>query len=130
MFSIEQNRILRCVTAQCIEPNGGLFIALDEPDPAYAESFEQGAAACRIPIERLSPQQVLRLEPNLNPRLLVAYLVPDGTFDPLRVALAFAATAKAHDASFLKYTEVEGLLRDGQRNLAGVSTWERATGAA
>jgi glycerol-3-phosphate dehydrogenase len=46
---VEENGILRRIAAQCIEPNGGLFIAQDERDLAYAQAFEQGAAACRIP---------------------------------------------------------------------------------
>jgi glycerol-3-phosphate dehydrogenase len=126
---VEENGILRRIAAQCIEPNGGLFVALDESDLAYADPFERGAGACSIPIERLTAQQALRLEPNLNPRLLLAYLVPDGTFDPLRLALAFAATARANGTTFLVYTEVEGLVMDGRRNVVGVAIWDRANGA-
>jgi len=126
---VEENGTLRRIAAQCIEPNGGLFVALDESDLAYAEAFERGASDCRIPIERLTPQQALCLEPNVNPRLLLAYLVPDGTFDPLRLALAFAASAKVNGATFLVYTEVEGLVLDGRRNVVGVAVWDRATGA-
>jgi len=70
---VEENAILRQIAAQCIEPNGGLFVALDESDVAYAEAFERGASACRIPIERLTPRQALRLEPNVNDRVLLAY---------------------------------------------------------
>jgi glycerol-3-phosphate dehydrogenase len=125
---IEENAILAHIAAQCIEPNGGLFVALDESDLAYAEAFERGASACRIPIERLTPQQALRLEPNVNDRVLLAYLVPDGTFDPLRLALAFAATAKANGAVFLVYTEVEQLMLDSRRNVVGVAVWDRASG--
>jgi glycerol-3-phosphate dehydrogenase len=125
---IEENGVLRRIAAQCIEPNGGLFVGLDDSDLAYADSFERGASDCGIPIERLTPQQTLRLEPNLNPRLLLAYLVPDGTFDPLRLALAFAATAKINGATFLVYTEVEGLVLDGRRNVVGVAVWDRASG--
>lgn len=126
---IEENRILRIIAAQCIEPNGGLFVALDDDDLAYAEQFLNGAAACGIPVEALTPQQALRLEPNLNPCLRAAFLVPDGTFDPLRLALAFAATAKSNGARFLVYTEVEGLLIDGQGHVIGVAVWDRTTGA-
>ena len=43
---IEENGILRRIAAQCIEPNGGLFVALDESDLAFAETFGEGAAAC------------------------------------------------------------------------------------
>jgi glycerol-3-phosphate dehydrogenase len=116
---IEENGVLRRIAMQCIEPNGGLFVALDESDVLYAKAFERGASDCGIPLERLTPQQALRLEPNLNPRLLLAYLVPDATFDPLRLALAFAASAKVAGATFLVYTEVEGLVLDGRRNVIG-----------
>jgi glycerol-3-phosphate dehydrogenase len=126
---IEENGVLRRIAAQCIEPNGGLFVALDECDLAYTAHFERGAEACNIPIEQLTPQQALRLEPNLTPRLLLAYLVPDGTFDPLRLALAFAATAKANGAAFLVYNEVEHMILDGRRDVVGVAVWDRASGA-
>src|SRR6266508_3411722 len=98
---IEENGVLRRIAAQCIEPNGGLFVGLDESDLAYAEAFERGASDCCIPLERLTP----------------------------RLALAFAATAKVNGATFLVYTEVEGLVLDGQRNVVGVAVWDRATGA-
>jgi glycerol-3-phosphate dehydrogenase len=123
---IEENAILRRIAAQCIEPNGGLFIALDDDDLRYAEAFVQGAAACGIPTQELTPQQALRLEPNLNPQIKAAFTVPDGTFDPLRLALAFAATAKGHGARFMTYTEVTNLLVNGQGDVVGVSIWDRA----
>lgn len=66
------------------------------------------------------------MEPNLNPNLLAAYLIPDGTFDPLRLALAFAATAKSNGARFRTYTQVKGLLTDGQGNVVGVQVLDRA----
>jgi glycerol-3-phosphate dehydrogenase len=122
---VDENQVLRHIAAQCIEPNGGVFVALDDDDMAYAERFLDGAAACGIPVEQLTAQQALRLEPNLNPCVRAAFLVPDGTFDPLRLALAFAATARAHGARFFTYTEVERLLIDGRGNVEGVAIWER-----
>jgi glycerol-3-phosphate dehydrogenase len=56
----------------------------------------------------------------------VAFLIPDGTFDPLRLALAFAGTAKKNGAKFLTYHEVQGFLRDGQGNVTGVKVCNRA----
>lgn len=126
---IEENGILRWIAAQCVEPNGGLFVALDDGDLAFAKPFLAGAETCGIPVEELTPAQALRLEPNMNPRLLAAFLVPDGTFDPLRLALAFAATAHANRARFLVYTEVEGLVSNGQGAVVGVKLWDRASGA-
>src|SRR5512135_3619192 len=87
---IEENITLRKIVSQCIEFNGGLFVALDDSDLEFSSRFEAGAQACRIPIEKLTPAQAMKLEPNLNPALCLAYTVPDGSFDPLRLALAFA----------------------------------------
>src|SRR5574339_746942 len=70
---IDENMILRKIVPSVIEPNGGLFIALNESDLAYGEEFIAGCEACHIPIEQLTPQQALKMEPNLNPGLLAAF---------------------------------------------------------
>ena len=123
---IDENMILRKIVPQVIEPNGGLFLALDESDLAYAEQFIDSCEECHIPIEELKPSEALKLEPNLNPRLLTAFLIPDGTFDPLRLALAFAGTAKYNGAKFRTYHEVKGFVMDGQGNVCGVHVLNRA----
>ncbi len=122
---IDENIILRRIVPQVIEPNGGLFIALDESDLAYRETFIEGCQTCHIPIKELTSQEALKMEPNINPKVLAAILVPDGTFDPLRLALSFAATAKSNGAKFRIYTEVTGLLTDGQGNVTGVKVLNR-----
>lgn len=124
---IEENEILRRIVPGVIEPNGGLFIGLDESDLAYGEDFVEATQAAGIPIEELSPPQALALEPNLNPKLLIAFLVPDATFDPLRLALAFAATAKSRGAQFRLYNEVTALLLDGKGAVVGVEVWDRTS---
>jgi glycerol-3-phosphate dehydrogenase len=124
---IDENTILRKIMPQCIEPNGGLFIALNDSDLAYAERFTEAAEACHIPIDELKSDEVLRLEPNVNRQVLVGFMVPDGTFDPLRFALAFAATAKANGARFRLYTEVKSFLMSGTM-VTGVHVWDRNTG--
>ena len=123
---IDENLILRKIVPQVIEPNGGLFIALDESDLSYAEDFIEGCKACHIPIEELTPKQVLKMEPNVNPKVIAAFLVPDGTFDPLRLALSFAASAKKNGAKFRTFTDMEQLIMDGQGNVTGVKVWDRA----
>jgi len=123
---IDENLILRKIVPQVIEPNGGLFIGLNDSDLEYAKEFVRCCEVCHIPIEELTPAQTLKLEPNLNPKLVISYLIPDGTFDPLRLALAFAATAKSNGARFKIYTEVLGLLKDGQGNVTGVKFQDRA----
>jgi glycerol-3-phosphate dehydrogenase len=122
---IDENMILRKIVPQVIEPNGGLFVAITEDDLAYGETFVKGCEDCHIPVEQVPREQALKMEPNLNPNLLVAYWVPDGTFDPLRLALAFAATAKSNGAKFYTYTEVQGLVINGKRNVIGVKVLDR-----
>jgi glycerol-3-phosphate dehydrogenase len=122
---IDENILLRQISHQFIEFNGGLFIALTEEDLAFASDFEAGAIACHIPIERLTPAQVLKLEPGVNPKVLLAYTVPDGTFDPLRLALGFAATAKHNGAQFYTHHEVRSLLVNGAGNVRGAHVWNR-----
>jgi glycerol-3-phosphate dehydrogenase len=124
---IDENIILRKIVPQVIEPNGGLFIALDESDLQYGEAFVEGCEACHIPLEELKPEQALRLEPNINPKLLAAFLIPDGTFDPLRLALSFAATAKKNGAKFRTFTEAKTLILDGHGAIIGVGAVDRAS---
>jgi glycerol-3-phosphate dehydrogenase len=125
---IDENMILRKITPQCIEPNGGLFVAISESDLAYKADFLRGAEACHIPTRELSVKQALALEPQLNPGLLAAVEVPDGTFDPLRLALAFAGTAKANGARFYLYSNVAAMVFDGQGRVCGVTAQDRKTG--
>jgi glycerol-3-phosphate dehydrogenase len=124
---IDENTLLRKIVPQVIEPNGGLFIALNESDLQYGEAFVEGCEACHIPLEELNPEQALRLEPNINPKLLAAFLIPDGTFDPLRLALSFAATAKKNGAKFRTFTEAKTLILDGNGVVVGVSAVDRAS---
>ncbi|MEN4011446.1 MAG: FAD-dependent oxidoreductase [Chloroflexota bacterium] len=123
---IRENHILRLIVPDTIEPNGGLFIGITEEDYAYREKFMEGCAACGIEIEELTPQEALRLEPNLNPDLCAAFTVPDGTFDPLRLGLAFAAGAKENGAKFYLYTDVVDLLSNGTGHITGIRAWDRA----
>jgi glycerol-3-phosphate dehydrogenase len=122
---IEENLILRKIVPDVIEKNEGLFIALTENDLAYGEDFVEGAEACGIPLEQLNKEETLRLEPNLNPNVIMSFKVPDGTFGPLRLALAFAASAKANGAQFRLYNDVEDMLFDGQGNVIGIKYWDR-----
>ncbi len=122
---IDENLILRKIIPQVIEPNGGLFVALNESDMAYRDAFIRGCADCHIPIEELNKQQTLTLEPKLNPDLITAFKVPDGTFDPLRLAMGFAASANGYGAEFHLFCEVKSFILDGRGNVNGVEYLDR-----
>jgi glycerol-3-phosphate dehydrogenase len=98
-----------------MELNGGLFVALDDSDISYLPEFLAGCEQCGIPTGQLTPDQALQIEPNLNPDLLAAILVPDGVFEPYRLCLAFLASAIAHGANIHTHTEVQSLLMNGKQ---------------
>jgi len=124
---IEENRILRRICPGIFECNDGLFVAIDDEDLEYLEPFVEGCTACEIPVQRLTPAEALRLEPNLNPRLRAAVRVPDGTMDAMRLALRFFATASRNGAEIRPYTEVTGLLvHDGL--VSGAMLHDHVTG--
>ncbi len=107
---IEENRILRRICPGTFELNDGLFVAVDEEDLEYLEPFVEACEACGIPAQRVTRDQALRLEPNLNPELKAAVRVPDGSMDAMRMPLRFFATARHNGAVIRAYTEVEDLV--------------------
>ncbi len=125
---IDENMILRRIMPTCLELNGGLFIALDDSDMAYKDKFLEGCRVCGIPAREISGEKARRMEPNLSPAVIAAVEVPDGTFEALRLALSFLATAKKNGAKVITNTRVLDLLRDSQRQVQGVFVENRMSG--
>jgi glycerol-3-phosphate dehydrogenase len=121
---IEENVILCKIMPDAMELNGGLFVALDDSDVAYKPLFVEGCEACGIPYKELTAEQARSIEPYLNEEALEAVWVPDGVFEPMRMCLAFLATAKKNGAVVYPYTEVKGLLTEGKR-VTGAHVWDR-----
>ena len=121
---ISENRILRRIARHCIEPTSGLFITLPEEDPAYQHTFINACQQAGIEAQPLTPAETLRLEPAVNPALLGAVQVPDGTVDPFRLTAANMLDAREHGATILTGCEVTGLLREGDR-VQGVALYDR-----
>lgn len=110
---IEENMILRRIAPGTFEENDGLFVAIDDEDLAYSHEFVEGCQECGIPVRRLSREQTLRLEPNLNPALRMSVQVPDATMDAMRMPLRFFATAKHQGAVIKPFTEVVDFIKYG-----------------
>jgi glycerol-3-phosphate dehydrogenase len=110
---IQENAILRAICPGSFEENDGLFVALTDEDMAYYDDFVRGCKECGIPIEELTTDEALRLEPMLNPETKAAVRVPDGTMDAMRMPLRFFATAKHHGAELFNFMEVLDLVTDG-----------------
>jgi glycerol-3-phosphate dehydrogenase len=123
---VERDTLARIVP-EVLELNGGVFVAIDEAGLAYRDSFLDACALAGIPTRQLTPAEARDLEPELTTRVLAAIEVPDGVFDPLHVCLAFLATAHAHGATVLPYTEAVELIVHGS-SVEGVMARDRMTG--
>jgi glycerol-3-phosphate dehydrogenase len=124
---IDENRILRRIMPDCLELNGGLFVALTEADLDFKETFLAGCAACHIPAVDLPIEDARAMEPFLNPGALATVLVPDGVFEPFRLCLAFLATAQHNGAEVRTFCEVTDILTEGRR-ASGVAIYDRGAG--
>jgi glycerol-3-phosphate dehydrogenase len=102
-----ENKLLKRLAPQCVEETGGLFVAVQGDDPNFAEKFPHYCAAAGISCQEISPAEARRLEPQLSEKLFKAYLVPDATVDPFRLALENVAHARIlNDSIYRPHTEI------------------------
>ena len=66
---IRESTTLRRIAPGSFECNDGLFVAVCDEDLEYLEPLVDGCTGAGIPVQRLTAQEALRLEPNLNPEL-------------------------------------------------------------
>jgi glycerol-3-phosphate dehydrogenase len=124
---IRENQILRQIAAHCIDETDGLFITLPEDDLGYQKTFVEACQRAGISAEIIDPALARRLEPSVNPALIGAVRVPDGSVDPFRLCAANMLDAKMHGGQVRLHSEVVGLIREGD-TIRGVRTRNRHTG--
>lgn len=112
---IRENMILRRIAAHCVEDTGGLFITLPEDSLEFQAKFVKACNSAGIAAKAIDPKEALAMEPSVNPRLIGAVTVPDGSIDPFRLTAANILDAKMHGATVLTYTLVEQLVLEGGR---------------
>jgi len=112
---IAENQILKHIARHCVEPTGGLFITLPEDDLAWQQHFIAACQKAGISAQAMTPEEALRIEPTVNPALIGAVRVPDGTVDPFRLTASNMLDAREHGAVILTGHAVCGLIRQGDR---------------
>jgi len=112
---IEENMILRRIANHCVEENNGLFLTLPEDDIAFQSQFVDACASAGIGTEIIDPDLARRIEPSVNPNLIGAVKVPDGSVDPFRLTMSNALDAKLNGAELLTQHEVTGVIREQDR---------------
>ena len=112
---IRENRILKKIAPHCIEETGGLFVSLPEDGLDFRDQFVSACENAGVETTVLSRDEALALEPNLNPSLLGAVKVPDGSIDPFQLVMENARDAENHGARFLLHADVTSLTGDGKK---------------
>lgn len=124
---IKENQILRRIASHCVEETDGLFITLPEDDLGYQQTFVEACRKAGIRADIIDPDLARRLEPSVNPDLIGAVRVPDGSVDPFRLCAANMLDAKLHGGQVRLHTEVTGFIREGN-TIRGVHTRHLVSG--
>ncbi len=112
---IQENRILKKIARHCVEETQGLFITLPEDDISFQDTFIDSCHSAGIETQRLTPKEALLMEPNVNPALIGAVKVPDGTLDPFRLCASNILDAKEHGAQVFTHTLVTSLILESDQ---------------
>lgn len=129
---IKENMILRRIARNCVDDTQGIFITLPEDADSgygldYQKQFIEACHASGINARVLEPKEALRMEPSVNPRLIGAVQVPDGSVDPFRLCSANILDAKLHGAEIMTYTELKSFIREGD-SIVGVRLLDKKSG--
>ena len=112
---VRENMILRRIARHCVEETGGLFVTLPEDSLDYQDAFVKDCFNAGIQAEVLDPKEAVEMEPAVNPDIIGAVKVPDGSVDPFRLTPANVLDARLHGADIITYHEVVGFEREGDR---------------
>ena len=123
---IKENMILRRIANHCVEENNGLFITLPDDEMAFQSQFVDACKSAGIGTEILDPDFARRIEPSVNPNLIGAVKVPDGSVDPFRLTMSNALDAKIHGAELLTQHEVTDVICEQDRAI-GVELFNHGT---
>ena len=125
---IKENMILKKIARHCVDDTSGLFITLPEDDLAYQDTFVKACLAAGINAEVIDPEEAKRMEPSVNPSLIGAVKVPDGSVDPFRLCASNVFDAKIHGAKVLVYSAVIEFIKEQDTIKGGsltASVWLR-----
>lgn len=97
---------LRKIVPQAIEYNGGFFVALNEQEASYGDTFLEACQAAGIPARDVQPALARQQEPAISELAIRTVWVPDGSFDAFRVPLSFLAAARRLGAELHAFSPV------------------------
>ncbi|MGC9113005.1 FAD-dependent oxidoreductase [Acidilobus sp.] len=112
---IQENQIISSIAPHAVVDTGGLFVAIKKPDLDFEEEFIKGLKENGIPYKNISREEVLKMEPNINPEVKDAVWVPDKVVHAIDLIFSAALTAAINGATFYTFREVVDFIKAGNR---------------
>lgn len=106
---IEENQILRRIGRSCVEETEGMFVRLESDDSDYESKWLEGCSKSGISTQKISIEDVKKLEPILTDKIVSAYLVPDAAIDGFRLSWQLVDSARRFGGEIKTYTRVTGI---------------------
>lgn len=123
---IKENMTLRHIASHCVDETDGLFISLPEDGLEFQANFVKKCQEAGIRADIIDPKEARILEPSVNPDIIGAVRVPDGSVDPFRLTTANILDAVQHGGKYITYSEVIDFLKEGNR-VTGVKVLDHKT---
>ncbi|MCG7845379.1 MAG: anaerobic glycerol-3-phosphate dehydrogenase subunit A [Methanomassiliicoccales archaeon] len=109
-----ENKVLKRIASFCIEDTGGFFVSLPGDDPDFAERFQKACQGSGVPVKEIDTEEVLAMEPGLNPGLVRCFEVPDGSVDPFALVQGNVDSARENGARVHNHCHVTNMLMEGR----------------
>ncbi len=103
---------------------GAILPAITDEQFEQLPAIKEKAVKNRVyDVEYLSKEQILAMEPNLNPEVKGGLYIPrESIIDPFIFVVAMAENAVANGAKFMLNTEVTGIRKDGDTVVGAETT--------
>lgn len=112
---IRENRILKEIAPFCVEDTGGLFVQTLDDEPEYRLKWLEGCKKAGIPVNEVSPSDLMNGNNYLTRKIKSAYFVPDASVDGFMLVAANALSAIREGAEVKSYTKLTGLRIENNR---------------
>jgi glycerol-3-phosphate dehydrogenase len=116
----EENVILKKTLGNCIEDNGGLYVAVKGDDENYVADFPDQCEKCGIKTQEIDIKQVQELESAVTKDIFKAYQTKDATIDPFGISLSNIAQARSLEGTTLIYNRVVKLKKLGGKIISAI----------
>lgn len=106
-----ENQILKRVAKDAIRDTGGLFLAFTQDEVKFADTLISSCKSLGIPIEELSPIEILNKEPRINKELKRVFSVPSAHIDGVKTIELNRSAAEKLGVQIMTNSKVTGFVK-------------------